>query len=818
MRTSTKLHTTAVYLIPLGVFALMAACFFHEAIFSGKVFSARDHYLFFMPRRFFALETLLNGSLPLWNPLNACGVPFLANVQSSIFYPLSALVYLLPFPAGYNAFVIVHYILASMCMYALMRHWNSSPFASTVAALVFAFGGYMQSINDNLAFLTSTAWLPLIMLCFSRALQERRSVYTILTMLLIGLQILAGDASFCVISTMLCTGLYALCVPRSIVRREAWSRAGALLAVWTGGLLLAAVVLLPFIEYVSQSHRAGGLEAAQALHWSLHPLELLQFVHPYLFGRLVPLTRWFGQHWLDTIYIGIFPLCFATVYLRRRRCEHKLFLSIVVLLGLFLALGKYNPLLSFIMHKAPALRLMQYPVKFLLLSAFGLAVMSGFGVDEFFLRVRTRANIRGILKPLLIPMCGLFTLLLAMAAGRELLLKLFNKVYPATDYYAPLRDASFFNLYQGVFFSALLLGGFAALTWCTIRFKKNPAIPGALIGIILCADLFFLGAPGDSWLDRQALLRPSPVTNALQEDDSFYRIYSLSRIASGLSYSHTPHLPFDRVYRILTQSLPPNLHLYHGFASVDEYTAMLNVRHYDVFGRALLHLADRSDNPAGNQYCRKVFSMLNVKYIISPRALPELQFELMRDGPVKIYRNQNVWPRAFMAGQVVVCFDDATVLKQIHTADFEPQTVFLPQAELDKLPVQMQTLISSEDSGRQKQAVTIERYEANRVKLRVNNENYGLMVLSDTWFPGWIARVNDKDSPVLRVNHTLRAVALKPGISQVEFLYRPRSFIIGLMLSLSVLLAMLAAICAERLHSARRYRIKSGAVGKQHNR
>ena len=106
-----------------------------------------------------------------------------------------------------------------------------------------------------------------------------------------------------------------------------------LLAVWLGGLVLAAIVLLPFFEYVAHSHRAGGLEAAQALRWSLHPLELLQFVHPYLFGRLVPLTRWFGQLWLDTVYIGIFPLCFTALYLLRRRCAYKLFLSTVATAG-----------------------------------------------------------------------------------------------------------------------------------------------------------------------------------------------------------------------------------------------------------------------------------------------------------------------------------------------------------------------------------------------------------------------------------------------------------------------------------------------------
>ena len=246
MKTA-RLQTAGVYLIPLGVFVLVAVCFFHEVVFSGKAFSARDHYLFFMPRRFFALQTLLDGSLPLWNPLNACGVPFVANVQSSVFYPLSALIYLLPFPAGYNAFVIVHYILAAMSMYALMRHWKSSPFAAALAGLVFAFGGYMQSINDNLAFLTAATWLPLIMLCFSRALQERRRVYAIATTLLIGLQVLAGDASFCVLSTILCTGLYALCAPRRIAACAARKRASVLLAVWLGGLALAAIVLLPFL-------------------------------------------------------------------------------------------------------------------------------------------------------------------------------------------------------------------------------------------------------------------------------------------------------------------------------------------------------------------------------------------------------------------------------------------------------------------------------------------------------------------------------------------------------------------------------------------
>ena len=383
------------------------------------------------------------------------------------------------------------------------------------------------------------------------------------------------------------------------------------------------------------------------------------------------------------------------------------------------------------------------------------------------------------------------------------------RTYPVAHYFAPLRTARFYDLYQGTFFAALLFGGFAALAWCTIRLKQRPALPALLLGAVLCADLFFLGAPGDVWLERQEVLRPSPVTQALQQDASLYRIYSLARIESGLTYAHTPHLPFDRVYRVLTQSLPPNLHLYHRLASVDEYTELLNTRHYAIFGPVLQHLAAHSDNPADNHYCRSIFSMLNVKYIISPRALPELQFELLHDGPVKLYRNQDVWPRAFMAEAILACPDDAAVLERIHAAKFEPHTVFVPEAELDKLPRQLRSAVMSESTGRYSQAaVSVVRYEANRVELQVETESHGLLVLSDTWFPGWIALVNGSSSPVLRANHTLRAVALKPGSSRVEFAYRPRSFIAGLVMSVSVLLATIAALAAVWLRSSRQRTIK----------
>jgi hypothetical protein len=237
--------------------------------------------------------------------------------------------------------------------------------------------------------------------------------------------------------------------------------------------------------------------------------------------------------------------------------------------------------------------------------------------------------------------------------------------------------------------------------------------------------------------------------------------------------------------------------MYYGLASVDEYAALLNVRHYQLFGPIVQHLYARSSDPSMNQYCRKIFSMLNVKYILSTRPLPELNLKLLRDGPLKLYGNPDVWPRAFMAAGVVVCEDDEEVLRQIRAADCQPLTVFMPRAEIEKLPPEYRGMPGTANTGRPR-SVSIERYSANRVVMRVQTDNDGLLVLSDTWFPGWTAKINGSSTPVLRVNHTLRAVALNAGNARVEFIYRPLSFIAGIALSAVTFLVLLAYLLIRR--------------------
>ena len=75
----------------------------------------------------------------------------------------------------------------------------------------------------------------------------------------------------------------------------------------------------------------------------------------------------------------------------------------------------------------------------------------------------------------------------------------------------------------------------------------------------------------------------------------------------------------------------------------------------------------------------------------------------------------------------------------------------------------------------------------------------GTLVLADTFYPGWKARVDGVDAPIVRADAMFRAVGVPAGARQVVFVYAPASVRSGLMVSAaSLLLAALLAVPRRR--------------------
>ena len=81
------------------------------------------------------------------------------------------------------------------------------------------------------------------------------------------------------------------------------------------------------------------------------------------------------------------------------------------------------------------------------------------------------------------------------------------------------------------------------------------------------------------------------------------------------------------------------------------------------------------------------------------------------------------------------------------------------------------------------------KYESNnRLLLVAESTENSMLVLSDTFFPGWKVFIDGKEGKIFRANYSFRAVPISAGKHMVEFVYNPLSFKLGITItSLGVL-------------------------------
>jgi hypothetical protein len=170
----------------------------------------------------------------------------------------------------------------------------------------------------------------------------------------------------------------------------------ALLAILA--FLLSAVQLLPFLELLGHSERAGGLSETMAGTWSMSPHMILRLVLAE-FATFVDrdALRYDGmQYWLKSYYIGAAILLLALLAIARKRRATVWALVIAALLGWALAAGRFTPLWA-ITHELPVFKGIRCPVKFLMLSILALHLLAIAGMQIYLNDARARARLQHIL-------------------------------------------------------------------------------------------------------------------------------------------------------------------------------------------------------------------------------------------------------------------------------------------------------------------------------------------------------------------------------------------------------------------------------------
>jgi hypothetical protein len=155
----------------------------------------------------------------------------------------------------------------------------------------------------------------------------------------------------------------------------------------------------------------------------------------------------------------------------------------------------------------------------------------------------------------------------------------------------------------------------------------------------------------------------------------------------------------------------------------------------------------------------------------------------------KVYRNAKALPRSFIVHETKVATDREAALGAIMSPEFNPAAFAIVSEPLG---------FASHSTARSPTPV-ITRRGLNEVVIWADPSAPGLLVLSDSFYPGWKAFVDGKGTEIHRVNYVMRGVVLSPGNHEVVFRYDPLSFKVGALISATSVILLVAFLFWTRL-------------------
>ncbi|HVR44193.1 MAG TPA: hypothetical protein VMS56_12205 [Thermoanaerobaculia bacterium] len=341
----------------------------------GEVPSFRDHGSYFLPLRWHTAMALRAGELPLWNPWNGLGEPWLSNPQTAVFYPPAWIFLAMPFPAAYVLFLALHVAILGVGAYALFRRW-AAPAAAAFGAVALMLSGPVFSlldVNNNLA---SFAWFPIVIrLALERRDDRSRSVTPLGVAL--ALMFLGGEPFYAAIAA-------AMVAIALLAGRDWRGTAGA--GGWAAGL--AAVQVLPFLSWISASDRTSGLDPGEAFRHSMAAGDWLAMVMSTASatGRFEPLR--IEQQFIPSLYLGLPTVVLALAAglgsLRTERPEKKRVLLVLLLSFAAILLLAAAPRLPLAADALLTLRFnaIRYPARVVPLGALLVAGLAAIGLER----------------------------------------------------------------------------------------------------------------------------------------------------------------------------------------------------------------------------------------------------------------------------------------------------------------------------------------------------------------------------------------------------------------------------------------------------
>jgi hypothetical protein len=752
----------------IGLSIVVLASWWTRIPAAGGTPPGNDVELYFLPVYEATYRRIAAGALPLWNPYQLCGVPWLATLQGGVFHPLHALYLALPSHVALAAAHATLFVVVTSFTLAFARRVGLSPAAGLLVAALFTLRGMFALSPAATPYFEAAAMTPVGALGVWLLGGGTPLAGAALLAAATALSLLAGYPQ--PTAYMLCG--WAALLPAALVAQDVpprrWpARAAACLAAVALGGAAAGIQLAPALElFVDGAHR------------DLSPEAMAPFgaVSPALFTLAYGAIAggWFA--W------GAPALALAAAApMGRRHRALAWWAAVVTVLTVVVSLGNRTPF--FDLYRAiPLLGSFRFPDRALGFTDFAVAVAAGIGLDAVVDRQAAPTDRR------------------PLRAGTAALVAIALIVVLAWLGHAPAE--------RRTIATAFALGAAGAVVlWWKRRPRGGGLVASAIVALVL---LELLTTP---WTH---LLTYSPhLAGRYDRFASEYRaVAALAGSERAWFLNGLGWLTPEQAHKLATR---------FGVRVLDDYEPLAPRRQSEY----LTYLSEGSaayrrppwlfkggveslDAPPGVAPVatrRRLLDLAGVRVIAVPpggRAVEKGLVAFVRDaglvarqaaGEFALYENPAVVPRAYVVYRTRRAPARDALLAALSRADFDP----LAESYVDDDVA----VVSDPAAPPRGSAARIVRDGETEVEVDAILTAPGLVVLADAYYPGWRATVDGAHAPIVATNHLFRGVPVPAGAHRVRFAYRPASVAAGAAASIGGWLGIAALTVAWRRVRAR---------------
>ncbi len=756
------------------------------------------------PCRRFAASEIKAGRLPMWNPYQFAGAPFVwpkfspfyfleSLTESPIIIPWSEM--LAAIVSGLGAYLFFRRALALSFWPSCLAAW-----CYPLTGFFILWQGYPTS--------PPARWLPWILLAVRQTIDwasndakgRWAAAAPVGLSAATALVLISGHLDIAA-QVLLASGLYALWEmgaralfggssvtapetpkPKRSLALVFLVRSSCILVVaWALGFLLASPYLLPFLEYTQTSARMDRRIAGEEDHPPMGINALPQLVLPDMYGRTergsfrLPTDDATGiidntPESTASAFAGLIaglvaaPLAFAS----RRHLRDNLGFVALAFLSLAWAL-RVPGLVSFL--RLHGINMLPHN-RFVFVAAFCLLALAAVGLQTILVgsvKRRWRLGLAVIPAAALCGWCFYRSLVLptVLETSSQLGLQQGGETTSIVSAGAILEIQSWFSHYYVI---SAVWCAVALLLWAMLLSARVPGLRRVwIVGALMLVDMLWFGIGRNSQSDPRLYYPPVPVLTRLAAQDPAGRM-----IGKGC--------------------LPANLATVCRLRDVRGYDAVDPARIIELLGTttdilpsaapyAMTQWLDPTATPApgGDVRFAPAYSLLGVRYLVNRGTPPSDVRSILVSQDYWVQTNITAMPRAYIPRQAQYIPDKTARLTLLGAPNFDPR-----QTACVETPVELPT-----DCQGTAQIVS---EIPTRVVVAADMASPGLLVLADLWDKGWRARLNGGSVNILRANHAVRGVLLPAGKSTVEFRYVPASFTWGVQLCALALVILLARL------------------------